>query len=245
MPEGRDGKGGTDGRTGNPEGPRRGDGGHHRDLQGDAGDQLSHLSRLCGAGPLRARLVRGSRLADVERRSPDGRPARRAQGGGSPAARNLGGPCRRHPAVSARRAPDGHAEDGGQLSRHDGDRLGRGARGGGSQPVARSLRQDPDHDRDRLPVPEGRGAHRAPGRSPHGRELLQHVLRRGAAAGGDRRLRYLDDPLRRAQLQRVHLHRADHRLEPVGHLFGGHRRHRLAQGPASRRRQRSGDAHVP
>ena len=234
-----------DGRTGNPEGPCRGDGGYHRDLQCGARNQLAHLSRLRGPGALRGRLVRGGRLSDVERGAAEHGRVRRVPGRRDEAARDFRRPCRRDPAVSARRPPHGHLADGRELSRHHGDRLGRRAGSGGPRTLARPVRQDPDDDRDRLPVPPRRGAHRPQRRPAHGRELLQHVLWRGAAGGGHQGLRHLDDPLRRAQLQRLDLHRAHHRLQPLGYLFRDHRRHRLAQGPAPWRRQRGGDAHVP
>ena len=51
------------------------------------------------------------------------------------------------------------------------------------------------------------------------------------------------DPVRRAQLQRVHLHRPRRRLDAVRPLQRGHRRDRRAQGAAARRRQRGRDVH--
>ena len=50
------------------------------------------------------------------------------------------------------------------------------------------------------------------------------------------------DPVRRAQLQRLHLHRPGGDLDAVRHLQRGHRRDRRAQGAAARRRQRGRDA---
>ena len=84
------------------------------------------------------------------------------------------------------------------------------------QPVARPVRQDPDDDRDRLPVPQRQGPDRPARRPPDGRELFQHVLRGSAAAGGDQGLRHLDDPLCRTQLQRVDLSPCGRPSPPAG-----------------------------
>ena len=166
-------------------------------------------------------------------------PARRAQ-----AARDFRRSCRRHRALSEDRASDGYDPHRGELSRQH--RGGVGRRQARERPAAvdRPAGQDPDHDRHRLPLSHGQAADRAAHRSLDRRELLPHVLRSGAAAGGRQGVRRLADPLCRAQLQRLDLHRPGGRLDPrrpVQRRRGGHRR---AEGPAARRRQRGGDAHA-
>ena len=49
---------------------------------------------------------------------------------------------------------------------------------------------------------------------------------------------HLADPLRRARVQRLHVHRARDRRHRLGHLFRHHRRHRRAARAEARRRQR-------
>ena len=72
----------------------------------------------------------------------------------------------------------------------------------------------------------------------------QRRLRRGVRAGGCRGLQRLDDPVRGALLQCLHLRRAGHHVHAVGPPLGGNRSHRSAQRPAARRRQRSRHAHL-
>ena len=55
-------------------------------------------------------------------------------------------------------------------------------------------------------------------------------------------LRRRAHPPRRSRVQRVDLRRPRHRGHPVRRALRGRVRHRCAQGPASRRRQRAGDA---
>ena len=50
--------------------------------------------------------------------------------------------------------------------------------------------------------------------------------------------------LRRARAERLHLHHARDRRDPVRHALGGGRRRGRAQGHAPRRRRRGGDAHA-
>ena len=50
---------------------------------------------------------------------------------------------------------------------------------------------------------------------------------------------HLADPVCRARVQRLHLHRARDRRHRLGHVLGHHRRHRRAARPEARRRQRS------
>ena len=56
------------------------------------------------------------------------------------------------------------------------------------------------------------------------RELPEDVLRRGARTGDREGVRAVDDPVRRARFQRIHLRRAGGDVDAVGHLQRGDRR---------------------
>ena len=58
----------------------------------------------------------------------------------------------------------------------------------------------------------------------YARELPADVLRRGARTRGRQGLRAVDDPLRRARLQRLDVHRAGGDVDAVRHLQRGDRR---------------------
>ena len=102
----------------------------------------------------------------------------------------------------------------------------------------RHVRGDAHHRRHRHASPARPGADRA-AQPPRLRgELPVHVLRRGPGPGDRQGVRTVDDPVRRAQLQRLHLRRPGDHLHAVRHLQRGDRRDRRAEGPAARRGQR-------
>ena len=71
-----------------------------------------------------------------------------------------------------------------------------------------------------------------------------HLLHGEAPSAAACRLaRQVADPVRRARVQRVDLHRARDRRHRLGHAFVHHRRDRRAARAQARRRQRSGDGH--
>ncbi|CAA9218018.1 MAG: 2-methylcitrate synthase, partial [uncultured Craurococcus sp.] len=226
------------------EGPRRRLCRCLRRLQGDAGDQQPHLSRLCRAGPLRDLQLRGGRLPALERRAAEPGPARRLQPGGCRPARHQPGAAPRHQGLPARRPPDGRHPhrrllhgDGGSGERR---RLRTGHPAQGRAPA----REDPDRRRRRPSCREGPRADRAEPGPYLRREFLQPRLRQDPAARGAEGLRRLADPLCRAHLQCLDLHGAAGDLDGRGHPRRHHRRHRGAEGPAAWRRQRGRDAHA-
>ncbi len=158
------------------------------DLQGDARDQLADLSRLPGAGPRRALQLRGGRVPALERRAARPAAARRASSPASERTRELPtGRCETvgalpndcHPmdvlrtAVSVLGAEDPREDDNAPAADY-----AKAIAMLAKLPtiVALDFRraQRPDRDRRRDPTSRLR------------RELLPHVLRRGARAGGRR-----------------------------------------------------------
>ena len=114
----------------------------------------------------------------------------------------------------------------------------------GPREVAAPVREA-SRDRRLRPAPPPRPRHRRPARRPRLlAELPLDDLRRGARPGRRARLQRLDDPVRRALVQRVDLHRARHHVHAGRPLLRRRRRDRRAQGAAARRRQRGGHAHL-
>ena len=83
----------------------------------------------------------------------------------------------------------------------------------------------------------GQAADPAAPQSVDGGKFLPHVLWQGTAGRSYPRLQRLADPLCGAYLQRLHLHRPCHHIDPLRYLQRGDRRHRRPQGPLARRRQ--------
>ncbi len=112
---------------------------------------------------------------------------------------------------------------------------GRGAQGGAP------ARSNPCGHRGSLSARQGRGPGRgAPGPQPCG-ELPVHAARPGAERGRHARPGRVVDPVRRARVQRLDVHRSRRLLDRIGPALGHRRGHRRAQGPAARRGQREGD----
>ena len=197
---------------------------HHRDLQGRPRDQLADLPRLPGAGPRRALQLRAGRLPAVARRTarptaagavhPAGARPRRLDRSMLSLLAKLPDTC--HPmdvvrtAISYLGAEDPEEDDSSEPANY-----AKSLRMFAVLPtiVAADIRRRRGLDPDRAAQPHELCA-----------ELPAHVLRRGPRAGDRRRVRAVHDPLRRAQLQRVHLRRPGGHLHPVRHLQRGHRR---------------------
>ena len=74
------------------------------------------------------------------------------------------------------------------------------------------------------------------------RQFPLDAERREAVGDRDPHARYRADPACRPRAERLHLRGPRHRRHPVRHSLRDHRRHRRAEGPAARRRQRGRDA---
>ena len=133
--------------------------------------------------------------------------------------------------TSAELHPDGRASHGGELARGLGPtgrrRSVRGQPRQGAEPAGQAAHRR----RRRAAPPTGPAADRPRSGFHLHRELLPDVLRRASGPRGAPLLRGLPRPLRRAQLQRLHLHRAGDHLDALRPLLRGHRGIGALKGP--------------
>ena len=188
--------------------------------------------------------LRGGRLPALVRRAPRRHPAGRVRGARALAPRARPRGEAHHRRAAAHRPPDGRRAHRRQRHRRersaDPRRLPRGEPRQGDPPVREAA-----VDRHVRPAPPPRARVRRAARRPRllG-ELPLAGVRRGARARGRERVRRVDDPLRRALVQRVHLHRARDHVDALRPVLGGRRRDRRAQGRAARRRERGRHARL-
>ena len=88
--------------------------------------------------------------------------------------------------------------------------------------------------------PYRRGCPRGRPEPRYGRQLPAADHRQDAERGRRGSVRRVPGPARRPHDERLDLRGAGLRRDPVGHALRGDRRHRHAEGPAARRRQRAG-----
>ena len=236
----------TQASPGDPQGTRRRRRRHHRHLQGQPRDQLAALPRLPGPGARRPLLLRGGRLPALARRAAHAEASSPTFERDERAQREL-----------AAQRPGGH--------RRAADRP-RTRWTWCAPPSASSARTT--RDAGRLA-----GRPTSPSRCACSRSCPPSSPTTSAAAAGEqlvpprddlgyaenflwmtfgevpdarrrRRLPGLADPLRRALLQRLDLHRPGHHLHALRPLLRRRRRDRRAQGPAARRRQRGRHARL-
>ena len=177
----------------------------------------------------------------IHEKLPESGRARRLQAALEGPAWPLAAAARRARADPGDGAPDGRPAHGRFRARlrsagRPGSRGRRGARDVADRLVA-------SHRVDALllaPLSRDRQAHRGrDGRRLGRRALPAHAARQAAVGELGARDAHLADPLRRARIQRLDLHRARHRRHRVRHAFLHHRRDRRLARAEARRRQRS------
>ena len=236
--------------AGHQEGPRRRRRRHHGGLEGQPRDQLAALPRLPRAGARRA-LHRSRRSPTCcgtascptpEQLAEFAAPRARAAAPSTPTSSSV------IDALPLDRAPDGRGAHRGQRARRAATRLADGLHA--RRPTcAKSIRlfAAAAGDRRLRPAPPPRARTLVEPRDDLGysANFLWMTFGEEPEPRRRRRVRRLDDPVRRALLQRLDLHgprdHLDARPTCYSAVVGGDRR---AQGPAARRRQRGRHAHL-